>query len=273
MAFRKDIDSPGKMIAAIRSCGIIPLFSCSVPGWSIQDMTAPGCWFDDGDDSVLGPWDWKVDAVQEGDIAYGKFLGGKAAFATVPVYRELMNYRRSLPRYRMAVRDPYKASTAADRLMRILAPAALEAIREAGALESRELRLACSAAVSESQKRSLGARYRAMLTPGVRKNVMDSVVQFLQMGTWTVIGDIKRVYRGPDLHYNGWQLASHTTPDSLFVEEPGSGEAPFWAARFTDAHAKDESPAKAPLESREAVVQSIHSLFPHAEEAAIRRFI
>ena len=106
-----------KMIEAVHRFGIIPFFKGAVSGWSIEELTAPGCWFDDGPDSVvLGPWDWKIDVVREGNIAYGKFLGGKAAFATVQWYKELMNWRRSLPRYRMALGEPYKAVSASDKL-------------------------------------------------------------------------------------------------------------------------------------------------------------
>ena len=48
------------------------------------------------EEGTLGPWDRKIECVRAGDIAYGKFLcGGKAAFATIRWYRELMNIRRA----------------------------------------------------------------------------------------------------------------------------------------------------------------------------------
>ena len=105
----RPIDSPEAMVAAIRHFGILPFFRCGIPGWSVEECTAPGCWFFE-DDAILGPWDWKIDAVREGDIAYGKFLGGKAAFATAAWYKELMNWRRSQPRWRMALGERYKAT-------------------------------------------------------------------------------------------------------------------------------------------------------------------
>lgn len=213
----RPIDSPEAMIAAIRHFGVLPFFRCGVPGWSVEELTAPGCWFSGEEDTFLGPWDWKIDAVREGDIAYGKFLGGKAAFATVTWYRELMNWRRSQPRWRLALGERYKALTQSDKLMKVLAPLALAAIQEAGALEMRELRTICARKLMPAQLKTLGPRYRPMLTPSIKKNVMDSVIQFLQMGTWTVIGDFERVYRGPELTYRGWQRASNTTPDDLFA--------------------------------------------------------
>ena len=286
------------MIEVIRKYGIIPFFRCGVLGWSVEEMTAPGCWFTDEEDGgTLGPWDWKIEAVREGDIAYGKYLGGKAAFATVEWYRELMNWRRSIPKYRMALGEGFKASTSSEKLMKFLSPVALSAIKEAGALEARELRLICSEAVTPAFLRSMGAKYKPLLSPGVKKGIMDSVVQFLQMGTWSVIGDIQRVYRGPDLHYNGWQRASNTTPDELFGSMLGSAGAdgsagasghaakagasghaakadvPAWARRFEEATGAPETVSRSPEESRERLVSHIREFFPFADDKTLSKLI
>ena len=95
MVLNYQISSPETMERAICELGIIPFFTSAIPGYSIKELTQPGFWFD-GEEDSLGPWDWKIDCLQNGGIAYGKFLcGGKAAFATVPFYRELMNARRA----------------------------------------------------------------------------------------------------------------------------------------------------------------------------------
>lgn len=265
----RPIDSPGKMSEVVRRFGVIPFFKGAVSGWSIEELTAPGCWFDDGPDSViLGPWDWKIDVVREGDIAYGKFLGGKAAFATVRWYRELMNWRRSLPRFRMALGEPYKAVSSSDKLFKYLSGPVLDIIRREGAVETGRLRLLCAEAVTPSVVRALGARYKALLTPSVKKNVMDSIVQFLQSGTWIVTGDFERVYRGPDLHYNGWQRASNTTPDELFASfESEGGDQPFWV-RAIEGGGPGEgsglSVPRTPLESRALLISHVQEFFPSA---------
>ena len=282
-AVKRVIDSPERMIGVIREYGIIPFFRCDVNGWSIEEMTAPGCWFTDEEDGgTLGPWDWKIEAVREGDIAYGKYLGGKAAFATVEWYRELMNWRRSIPKYRMALEESFMAATSSEKLMKFLSPVALSAIKEAGALEARELRLICSEAVTPAFLRSMGAKYKPLLSPGVKKGIMDSVVQFLQMGTWTVIGDIQRVYRGPDLHYNGWQRASNTTPDELFGSSEAAGSAdtrgqatavPAWARRFEEATGAPEAISRSPEESRERLISHIREFFPLADGKTLSKLI
>ena len=88
------------MLGVIETLGIVPFFENPIPGFSIEEMTPKENWFDGQENLSLTPWDWKIPVVQSGDIAYGKFLwGGMAAFATVEWYSELMNWRRSLPKY------------------------------------------------------------------------------------------------------------------------------------------------------------------------------
>lgn len=274
----RDIDSWEKMHQAVHEYGLVPFFRCSVPGWSIQEMTAPGSWFaDDGaEDGVLGPWDWKVDVVQQGDIAYGKFLGGKAAFATAEWYAHLMNWRRSLPRYRMAEGERFKAVTVSDRLAKALAPAALCAIREAGALGNRELRSICTSAVTPGLLRALGAKYKPLLTPSIKKNIMESVMLYLQMGTWSVVGDIQRVYNGPSLTYKGWQISSNTTPEAMFgtLEPASDASMPSWASRFENETAGNPLHVDcSPEESRALLMAHVTELFPDADPKVLEKMI
>lgn len=171
-----DADS---MVRTVREAGIIPFFENLVRGYSIEEHTPPQFWFDGDDGASLGPWDWKIECVRSGDIAYGKYLlGGKAAFATVPWYAELRNYRHSLPKY-----QPNESQ------QRILGY-----IDEHGSITIREV--------------------RALL--GVKKSAADAEITRLQMQCRVVTGEIIRVYRGADLHYSGWQVASFCRPEALF---------------------------------------------------------
>ena len=166
------------MEQAIRELGIIPFFTSAIPGYSIKDLTQPGFWFD-GEEDTLGPWDWKIDCLQSGDIAYGKFLcGGKAAFATLPLYRELMNVRRA-------------ATTPDESGRRIMAQ--LEA---RGSITIKEVRTLLD----------------------VKKGAADAAMSKLQHQCHVVTGVIERVYRGPEQTYNGWQVSYFCTPESLFED-------------------------------------------------------
>lgn len=212
------INSATAMIKAIRTYGFIPLFKCGIEGWSIEEMTEPEYWFTSSDQ--LGPWDWKIEAVREGDIAYGKFLGGAAGFATIEYYRHLMNYRRSLPKYRVALGEDFQSTKQKEVQMKALAPTAFKLIKERGAVESKEIRMAL----------------------GVKKNVSDTVISFLEMGTWTVVADFIRLYRGKNLEYNGWQRSIITMPDDLFEEPTKVDCTPEESRRLLIDHVKSFYP-------------------------------
>ncbi len=172
------ITSPESMYAVIRELGIVPFFENPIRGYSIEELTPKEFWFDDDSDE-LGPWDWKIYAVQCGDIAYGKFLwGGKAAFATPEWYAHLLNWRRSQSKYQPD-EDQKKI---------------LDYLKDNGSIGIREI--------------------RHLL--GIKKGQADTLMMRLQMQCRTVTGDIERVYRGEDLHYNGWQRSAFCAPEDLF---------------------------------------------------------
>jgi len=233
----RPITSPEAMLDAITALGIVPFFINIIPGYSIEEMTPKECWFDD-DSDTLGPWDWKINCIQSGSIAYGKFLlGGKASFATVERYRELMNWRRS---------------------RKELEPKGLEmdvynAIVEAGTLTTSELR----------------KRF------GVRKSKMDTIITHLEYATLVVAGDIQRVYRGPDLHYSGWQRSSVCTPEALFSLNENRDEEDFNDIFFKVKRDVDmpEKEAITPEASFSRICGHIHEMFPLAEEAMIKKAI
>ena len=173
------VTGPEAMIDTIMDMGIVPFFENPVTGYSIEEMTPAENWFDTEENLSQTPWDWKIACVESGEIAYGKFLlGGKAAFATVEWYKELMNWRRS--------QEKFQPDEAQRQILDYLA--------DNGSIGIKEI--------------------RGLL--GVKKGQADAIMTRLQMGCRVVTGDIRRVYRGPDLHYNGWQVSSFCTPEDLF---------------------------------------------------------
>lgn len=246
------IVSPESMVAAIRDVGIIPFFKGPVPGFSVEEMTPPEHWFDSSEE--LGPWDWKIDAVQSGDIAYGKFLcGGKAAFATVEWYAHLRNWRLSQARFNPDV---------AGRKV-------LELMEKQGSVGSKDI--------------------RQLL--GLKKAAADGVVTKLANGTRLLIGDIQRVYRGPTLKYSGWQTCTFCTPEALFGSDViGSGDsgtagsvfggpgaprtaAPFFGG-FSPFSAEDPlDTGCTPSQSFDALLGHLRELLPEAREKDIRKLL
>lgn len=186
------VSGPEGMLRLIRAYRLIPFFANAVPGYSVEEHTPPEAWLTEDN---LGPWDWKIECVRSGDIAYGKFLcGGKAAFATVDVFRELANWRRSLPKYKPAA-DQRKV---------------LDYMKGQGSVSVPEVR-------------------RLM---GVGKAAADALLGKLQMQTRIVTGDIERIYRGPDLRYSGWQRSSFCDPEALFDDSLTSSLTPAQSLEF-----------------------------------------
>ena len=174
------------MLEAVKAFGIIPFFENTVRGYSIEELTPPAFWLTD---EQLGPWDWKVDVVQSGEIVYGKFLcGGKAAFATPEWYAHLRNWRLS--------QSKHKPTEAGEKVLGLVA--------SEGSVNARLVRE----------------------TLGVKKSKSDAILASLMQGTRLIIGDIQRVYRGPSLEYKGWQTASYCGPESLF-ERPAEEFGPW----------------------------------------------
>ena len=79
------------LLDAVESFGFVPLFRNSIPGFSIEEHTAPEVWFSDEEDGV---WEWKGPVIRETGCAYGKFFEKKAAFVSREWFSELANYRR-----------------------------------------------------------------------------------------------------------------------------------------------------------------------------------
>lgn len=229
------------MLRTIRELGIVPFFVGPVPGFSIEEMTPQQMWFHD---DFLGPWDWKIPVIQSGEIAYGKFIsGGKSCFATVKWYRELMNWRRSQPKY--APEGPEKE--------------VLDYVEENGSISIKEV--------------------RSLL--GVKKNKADAVITRLQMATRLVTGNITRVYRGADMHYNGWQTSSFCTPEALFGIGEGqkekSGAEDAFSHTFKDfpfaSEAAVSEKKRSPEESLHQIENHLRELVPEITPAQLNRLL
>ncbi|MBQ7708400.1 MAG: hypothetical protein IJT74_00570 [Bacteroidales bacterium] len=226
------------MLDTIRDLGIVPFFANVIPGYSIEEMTPPENWFDTQENLSYTPWDWKIPCVQSGEIAYGKFLlGGKAAFATVEWYRELRNWRQSQPKYR---------PDAAQQQV-------LDYLAKNGSIGIKEI--------------------RGLL--GIKKGQADALMTRLMMQCRAVTGDIIRVFRGPDLHYNGWQTSSFCTPEALFglSDDAPAAKAPSSFFGFPYADDTPAQPSHTPAESYDRLKEHIRSLFPEATDAQIVKLL
>lgn len=225
------VTSAEAMLSTIREMGIVPFFANLIPGYSIEEMTPPENWFDSQENLSYTPWDWKIPCVQSGDIAYGKFLlGGKAAFATIEWYAHLRNYRLAQPKYQP---DPAQQKV-------------LDYLAQNGSIGIKEV--------------------RGLLD--IKKGQADALICRLMQQCRVVTGDITRVYRGPDLHYNGWQFSSFCRPEDLF-DAPA---IPFFAA-FSQADDSPLATGATPEESYRLLQEKIRSLAPGATDKQIAKLL
>ena len=74
----------------MNTCGFLPLFTNSIPGFSIEEHVASSAWFD----AEEGVWEWKGPVIRETGCAYGKFFERKAAFISREWFPDFANYRR-----------------------------------------------------------------------------------------------------------------------------------------------------------------------------------
>ena len=83
-----------ELIAYINEVGFLPYFKANIDGFSAEEAAdvQPVKWW--SDDPVLDPWLWRAEIPARGDIAYGKFFGGKAGFISREWFPIFASYRR-----------------------------------------------------------------------------------------------------------------------------------------------------------------------------------
>lgn len=79
-------------IAYINEVGFLPLFKNDIPGFSLEERTAPEYWWCDV--SEKDPWIWRAIIAGKRDIVYGKFFDKKAGFISKKWLPVFANYRR-----------------------------------------------------------------------------------------------------------------------------------------------------------------------------------
>jgi len=75
----------------IQQTGILPFFTNSVPGWSVEEHIDPAVWFTDQE----GLWEWKGQLASEQACVYGKFIRNKAVVISPGWFPDLANWRRT----------------------------------------------------------------------------------------------------------------------------------------------------------------------------------
>ncbi len=106
-----------ELCSLIEEIGFIPLFRCTIPGYSVEELTQDQAWW--SDDPEHDPWAWRSRIATDGTIAYAKFFNGKAGFISRRWYPLFAAYRRSGMTFQQH-RDAGRMSHSASLIMEFL---------------------------------------------------------------------------------------------------------------------------------------------------------
>lgn len=181
------------LIDAVREYGIIPYFSTSIPGFSLEEHCPPAVLFNDSEENT---WEWKGPVIRETGCAYGKFFEKKACYVRQDLFLDLANYRR----------DGYDFDARYDDgLVKYQDKQLYDLIDENAPVLSKTLR------------RDGGYAYSGRWQKTEGKKGFDTSVTRLQEQCYVVISDF--VYT-TDKNGNrrGWGIAEYSTPERQMGE-------------------------------------------------------
>ena len=193
MAYDFRVRTKQDLIDAVREYGIVPYFSTSVPGFSLEEHCSPSVLFSDSGDDT---WAWKGPVIQATGCAYGKFFEKKAAYVSREIFLDLANYRR----------DGYDFdSRYDDGLARFRDKQLYDLIDASAPVLSKVLRETGGYAYSGRWQKTEG------------KKGFDTSVTRLQEQCYVIISDF--VYTlDKNGNRRGWGVAEYSTPEKTMGE-------------------------------------------------------
>ena len=178
------LHSPEDLLDLIQRIGFLPLFSNSIPGFSVEEHTPGSDWWTD--DPATDPWAWRQVLAPNRYVAYGKFFDRKAGFVSKEWFPAFANYRR----------DGYD----------------YEGMYEDGKLNSRCKRILDVLELNED------AEGKACLTSELRKKAalekgFEGALTELQMKSFLLMSEFRQKRNKKGIEY-GWHVAEITTPET-----------------------------------------------------------
>lgn len=229
------IASKEQLEAAAVKMGMLPFFANGIPGFSVEEMAAPGMLFGEGRDDY-GCWEWKGPVIQEMTTVYGKFFRRKAGFVSLGLLPDFINYRRDA--------YPVQEGSTESTLLGL--------VRGHEAMTSSALREAVYGTSPRSRKP--GSLPDLMENVKPRRHSLEAPLQRLQMGAWLLIADFEYKLTAQGERY-GWGVALYSTPEIWLGE---SFEAPC---------------GHTPAQSFDFMVESLAARLPGVDRALIAGLI
>lgn len=180
----------------IHTIGFVPLFSCNcsgLKGFSVEEHVTAEQWWTG--DKATDPWEWRIIASRNDDIAYGKFFDKKAGFISKDWFPKFANYRREGYDYEALFEDEL-ANYRSKKIMDALG------VDDKG--QSSEV-------MSNNLKARAGFGKRSDGSAG-EKNFEGALTE-LQMQTYLIMSDFRQKKNKKGQDY-GWHIAMISTPET-----------------------------------------------------------
>lgn len=190
------IESMAQLEKAAVRYGMLPFFANRIPGFSVEEMAAPGVLFGQTRDDY-GCWDWKGPVIQQQTTAYGKFFNRKAGFIALDLLADFIRYRRAA--------YPVKEDSTEQMI--------LDIIRAHEGLTSTELKRLIFGQQAHHRKPESLVDFMEYTRP--KRHSLEAPLQRLQMGAWLLIADFEYKYTAKGDRY-GWGVALYSTPEIWF---------------------------------------------------------
>lgn len=192
-----------ELLDVIEDTGFMPLFSNDIPGFSVESMTDPSCWWTG--DADTDPWEWRIVLSRTGKVAYGKFFGGRAGFISKKWFPYFANFRRNGYDFD-ALYDDGKAGRREKLLMDLFIPSGTDMWD----VKKSELeKHGCFPSLYTFEMKE-----KAGFGKGGQKN-FEGVLTRLQMLTYLVAEDFRPRLNKKGIEY-GWPVAVMTPPEYLW---------------------------------------------------------
>ena len=228
------LHEPGELLDVIGEVGFLPLFSNDITGFSVENMTDPGCWW--CGDPAVDPWEWRAVLARTDKVAYGKFFRNRAGFISKKWFPEFANYRREGYDFDARFEDG-KAGRREKLIMDLFWP------------EDGEIWDASDKIILYSNE----AKDKAGFGKGGEKG-FDGTCSKLQMSTYLTVKDFRPRLNKKGEEY-GWAVALYTLPEYI------------WGYKYV-TRCYDEPPE----ESYKKIIKQVEKHY-NADESLIRKII
>ena len=189
-----------ELIRWIDEIGFLPFFKNEIDGFSAEEHTSDLYWW--SGDPEQDPWEWRQLIARSGQVAYGKFFGGKAGFISKSWFPHIANWRR----------DGYDFDSRWDE--------ELASLRQKRIMDQFSLR---------DELYSFELKRLAGFGRAGEKN-FEGTVTHLQMGGYLLIRDFRQRLNKRGQPY-GWPISVYATPESLWGYDHVTSAYPSEPAR------------------------------------------